>query len=153
MTIQDTSLEIIWSEDSSSMKDPKWPPGVKKCLMIFGWFWYFFFFSYLKIISVKNIQQTKMVRKKEHKLSWKYHTRRFKLSYIDNSTGAQKSQSKASYCKLELPRFSTSLRIQDLTKCGKGMELHGGWGDTPQKKVYWEEGTPHILSWWREQLG
>ena len=45
--------------------------------------------------------------------------------YIQN---AQKSQSVASSYKVELARFSTLLRIQDLAKCAWRV------GDTPQKK-------------------
>ena len=40
----------------------------------------------------------------------------------------QKSQSVASSCKLKHIRFSTLLRIQDRTKCGKGTE-HQGEGE------------------------
>ena len=40
----------------------------------------------------------------------------------------------ASFCKLELDRFSTLLRIQDRAKCGKGTELHWG-GRTPHRNI------------------
>ena len=37
---------------------------------------------------------------------------------------AQQTLSVASSCKLELGRFSISLRIPDRAECGKGTELH-----------------------------
>ena len=47
----------------------------------------------------------------------------------------KQSQSVASSCKLELDRFSTLLRIQDIAECVKGKEIQ--WGDTTQKNVHW----------------
>ena len=49
---------------------------------------------------------------------------------------AQKKQYVASSCKLKLTGFLTSLRIQDRTKYGRGTELHGEGGRTPNRKKY-----------------
>ena len=46
----------------------------------------------------------------------------------------KKKQSVASSYKLELARFSTSLRIQDLAKCAKARNYMEGGGHHAEKK-------------------